>query len=62
MVKELLLGLMEESMSENTKMGNIMVKESSLGLMEASMLGHSMMGIRGKDKCMTKKETSLGSG
>ena len=37
MVKELTLGLMEESMKGNSRMGNNMVKEHSLTLMERSM-------------------------
>ena len=37
MVEEHTLGLMEESMQGNGRMGNIMVKEHSLGLMEESM-------------------------
>ena len=37
MVKELIPGLMEESIKVNGRMGNIMVKEPSLYLMETGM-------------------------
>jgi len=37
MVKEHTLGMMEESMLGNSRMGNIMVKEHTLTLMEESM-------------------------
>jgi hypothetical protein len=43
MVKEHTLGMMEESMWVNTRMGNIMVKEHTLGMMEESLLGNSRM-------------------
>ena len=44
MVKEHTLGLMEESMLGNTRMGKLVVKEQKLGLMETCMLGNTKMG------------------
>ncbi len=49
MVKEHTLGMMEESMLGNSRMGNKMVKEHTLGMMEESMLGNTRMGKGGME-------------
>jgi hypothetical protein len=49
MVKEHTLGMMEESMLGNSRMGNIMVKGHTFGLMEENMLGNIRMGKGGME-------------
>ena len=43
MVKEHILGMMEESLLGNSRMIKKMVKEHTLGMMEESMLGNTRM-------------------
>ena len=49
MVMEHTLGMMEESMLGNGRMGNIMVKGHTFGLMEENMLGNIRMGKGGME-------------
>ena len=61
MVKEHTLGLMEESMKDDSRMGENTVKGHSLQLRETSMYESGERINIGKEQNMTKGETSLES-